>query len=234
MKKPQLFLLHFAGGNCYSYQFMTPLLKGFEVVSLELPGRGKRMNEPLLKNFSLAGRDIFYQVRSRLTGAPFIIYGHSLGAYLALRVAGLLQNASKPPAYLIVSGNAGPGEHTDTADLHLLPQDEFLEELKKLGGMPQEFLEHNDLLAFFEPVLRADFQLSGRHGLEDEPPVNIPLFAMMGSEEEKNDRLANWGRFTTKAFDNTILEGNHFFIYKHPERIVNIINDCITRIHVEP
>src|ERR1043166_8245649 len=87
MKKPQLFLLHFAGGNCYSFQFMMPLLRDFEVVSLELPGRGKRINEPLVTNFDLAANDILRQLRQKLASSSFLIYGHSMGAYLALRVS---------------------------------------------------------------------------------------------------------------------------------------------------
>ncbi len=51
MKKTQLFLLHFAGGNYYSFRFMFPQLNEFEIIPVELPGRGKRMKENLLKDF---------------------------------------------------------------------------------------------------------------------------------------------------------------------------------------
>jgi external thioesterase TEII len=47
MEKPQLFLLHFAGGSCYSFQFMLPYLKDFNVLPIELPGRGRRIKESL-------------------------------------------------------------------------------------------------------------------------------------------------------------------------------------------
>src|SRR5262249_8544650 len=109
MKRPQLFLLHFAGGNCYSFQFIMPLLQRFEIIPLELPGRGRRMKESLLKDFDLAAQDIYHQLTGKLTSASFIIYGHSMGAYLALRVANMLEKAGKFPAFVIVSGNAGPG-----------------------------------------------------------------------------------------------------------------------------
>src|SRR5579859_5869614 len=101
MMKPKLFLLHFAGGNCYSFQFMSSLLNEFDVISPELPGRGKRMKEELLKDFELAALDIYEQVAKQNGASRFMIYGHSMGAYLALRVSRMLEMEGKPPAYLI-------------------------------------------------------------------------------------------------------------------------------------
>ena len=59
--KPQLFLLHFAGGNKYSFNFLKKYLESaFELVSIELPGRGDRMSEKLItdkKNLTLIIKD---------------------------------------------------------------------------------------------------------------------------------------------------------------------------------
>lgn len=225
MKKPQLFLLHFAGGNCYSFQFMIPLLKDFEVICLELPGRGKRINEPLVKDFDLAANDIFRQLQEKLTSSSFLIYGHSMGAYLALRVSKLLESIGKSPAYLVVSGNAGPGV-SDEKRRYLLGKDEFIKELKSIGGIPDEVFEHEELFDFFEPVLRADFEIAETNHKVNESVVNIPIYAMMGNEEEKVDNISNWARFSTVAFNYEILEGDHFFIHRYPERVATVIKDC--------
>src|SRR5580658_7228117 len=139
MKKPQLFLLHFAGGNCYSFQFLQSWLGGFEVISPELPGRGRRITEPLVKDFDTAARDMYEQIRRRLTGRPFLLYGHSMGAYLALRVTNLLEKDGTPPAHLVVSGNAGPGVKKERK-VHLLERPSFIAELEKLGGVPKEVI----------------------------------------------------------------------------------------------
>ncbi len=67
-------------------------------------------------------------------------------------------------------------------------------------------------------------------GLAQEPPVAAPLYALMGSEEENVDRIANWGRFTRSNFRSEVLEGNHFFIHKHPERMAAVLNACYNRV----
>jgi external thioesterase TEII len=232
MKKTQLFLLHFAGGNCYSLQFLKPLLPEFDVIALELPGRGKRMGEPLLKDFDLAAKDMLAQVISKMNGSPCIIYGHSMGAYLALRVCNMLIKRGNPPVCVVVSGNAGPGVKyaDDGKKRYLLGRDEFIKELKILGGVSEELLENNELFSFFEPVLRADFQIAENNGMAGEPPVNIPLYAMMGSAEEKKEEITNWGKFTTAGFTHEILEGDHFFINKHPEKVAAAIRQCYSSV----
>lgn len=230
MKKPQLFLLHFAGGNRYSFQFMLPHLAGFDVIPLELPGRGKRLREPLPKDFSQAAEDLFRQIKQNLSTVPFILYGHSMGAYMALRASNLLEKEGRLPVALVVSGNAGPGlPGSEKKRRHLMPREEFKEELGKIGGVPPEFLENDDLFNFFEPVLRADFEIAEEHGLEEEPPTGAPIFALMGSEEKNAGKISNWSRFTRSDFRSEILSGGHFFIQKHPRRIASVIRDCYTR-----
>lgn len=226
MKKTQLFLLHFAGGNCYSFQFMQSLLRTFEIVPLELPGRGRRIREGLLKDFDLAARDMYQQITAKLTSPCFLIYGHSMGAYLALRVANMLEAAGKHPAYVIVSGNAGPGVRGDRTHLYKLEHNEFVKELERLGGVPPEVIANKELFSFFEPILRADFEIAEINDIAKDPAIHAPVFAIMGSEEEKADEISNWGRFTKSAFRSEILQGGHFFIHKHPQRLAAIINNC--------
>jgi surfactin synthase thioesterase subunit len=231
MQKAQLFLFHFAGGNVYSFNTITPRLKHLEVIPLELPGRGRRIQERLLKDFDLAAQDLYNQVAAKLNGAPFLIYGHSMGAYLGLRVTRMLEQAGRPPVYLIVSGNPGPGvPRKRPGKRYLLGKAAFIEELRTLGGVPEEVFQDEELFGFFEPILRADFQVAEAEGLEHEPPVAAPLYALMGSEEENVDRISNWGRFTRSDFRSEVLEGNHFFIHKHPERMADVLKACYDRV----
>jgi external thioesterase TEII len=233
MVKTQLFLLHFAGGNCYSFQFLEPLLNNFDIVSLELPGKGRRAREPLIREFDLAAVDLYAQIREKQSMRRFILYGHSMGAYLALRVANMLLRDHIVPSYLIVSGNPGPGIGDDKKR-YLLENDELIAELKRLGGAPDELYENKELLDFFIPILKADFEVAERSAIASEIPVEIPIYALMGSEEEKVEEIANWGRFTKSTFRFEILEGGHFFIHKHSDRIAGILNECYHAVNAEP
>lgn len=226
MKRPQLFLLHFAGGNCYSFQAMIPLLGDFEVVPLELPGRGRRMHEDLLKDYDLAARDFYDQIMKKLNTSNFVIYGHSMGAYLALTVSAMLEKAGKPPLFLCVSGNPGPGITLDKKR-YLMNHEEFVDELRKIGGVPEEVLLDKDLFGFFEPILRADFEIVEKQEIKVESAISVRLCALMGTREQNVDKIMNWSRFTLADFDYEILEGGHFFIYDHLPRIAHNIRQAL-------
>ena len=224
LRKPQLFLLHFAGGSINSFEFLSPLLKEFDIIPLELPGRGKRMKEPLLRDFDSAAWDIYKQILARVSN-DFIIYGHSMGASLSLRVTNLLEKNGWDPLYLVVSGNSGPGR-TDDRNIHLLAHDEFREKLIELEGTHDDVFENKELFDFYEPILRADFELVENKDLTDEPPVKAPIYAVMGTQEETVDEILNWSKFTSSDFDYKLLEGGHFFIHKYPQKVADIINKC--------
>lgn len=230
MRKPQLFLLHFAGGNCYSFDYIKPLLNNFEVECLELPGRGKRLGETLLRNFDLAVQDVYAQLIKKITNPVFLIYGHSMGAYLALKAGYMLQQQGRKPACLIVSGNIGPNEVQDKKCRYRMQHEEFIKELELLGGVPQDILNNTEYFGYFEPILRADFEVAEEHGLTGNIRVNAPIYAMMGSEEERVEEITNWGRFTNSWFKHEVLSGGHFFIHNHPERIAAAINFCYKNI----
>lgn len=223
--KPQLFLIHFAGGNEYSFRFMIPYLKNFEVIPLELPGRGNRIKEPLLTDYERAADDIYQQIVSKQSSSPYLIYGHSLGAYLTLTVANKLEKINRAPACIIVSGNPGPGVR-ENRKRYLFEQDEFIKELRRLGAFPEQLIENKELFSFFEPILRADFELAEKEDVTPAKAINIPIYALMGSTEENTDKIENWKRFTNSGFQSEILEGNHFFIFKHGEYLARIMDQC--------
>src|SRR5689334_7331970 len=106
--KPQIFALHFSGGNCYSLQNLLSGLKdSFEIELLELPGRGKRINENLLRTRDEAVADILRQMRDRRKNVPYLIYGHSMGAELGFIVVRDRELANDAPVCFIPTGNPG-------------------------------------------------------------------------------------------------------------------------------
>ncbi|TGE15079.1 thioesterase II family protein [Hymenobacter elongatus] len=232
MKKPKLFLMHFAGGNCFSFQFLLPLLSDFEVFPLELPGRGRRMREPLIRDFDQAAKDMYHQVMQVLaldafSPSKFLIYGHSMGARLAFKVAGLLEKAHKAPQHIIISGSSGPSlMQNDRKIRHLMDTPTLKQELLSLGGLPLEILENAEVFDFFEPIIRSDFEVVERNQLGPFPPIQTPIYAVMGSEEETAPAITNWQQYTTAGFTSEVLPGNHFFIHQHPRRMAEIIQSC--------
>ena len=223
--KQQLFLLHFAGGNSYSYNFIRKYLENnFEFHPLELPGRGKRISEKLLYNKKDAIEDYFKQIKKLRNNQPYLIYGHSMGATLGLSVSKMMEAINDAPEKLIVSGNSGPGISKKDYKRYLLNDNDFKEELRELGGVPNEVLENEELFDFFNTSLRADFEVLEKDSFSEKDIVlKTPIYAIMGDEEETVAEINNWANFTANNFESNIWSGNHFFIHKYPHKLSKLI-----------
>ncbi len=221
MTKPTLFLLHFAGGNCFSYRFLKPYLSDYECVPVELPGRGRRHQEFLLTDFEQAANDIYQQLMSRINTPDFLIFGHSMGALLALKVTAMLERNGVFPMGVIVGGSAGPG--TKKEKRHLLPKTQLKDYLQKMGGFPDEVLAEDDLFNYFFPIIQADFRIAEVNYPENFPTIKSPLHVVMGHMEKEVTDINNWRFFATGPLKTTILKGGHFFIHQCAEELASII-----------
>jgi len=227
-KKNQIFFLHFAGGSCQSYNFLAKKLSEFEIHQLELPGRGRRTFDPFIEDIEEAAKDYTVQIRERLNGKLFIIYGHSMGALVGIYVAKKLEGLGERAQQLIVSGNSGPGVEQDKKR-HLLEGDEFLSELRVIGGMPDTFFEDEDLVDYFSPILKADFKLVEENSAKIPPPINAPIVSLMGNQDPNCKHILNWKKFTTSGFQSKAFDGGHFFIHDNVDEIVEIIKNSFKK-----
>ncbi|WP_420574964.1 thioesterase II family protein [Kordia sp.] len=230
--KMQVFLLHFAGGNGYSYDFLKPYVQShIEFIPLELPGRGKRFRENFINSKKEAILDYVSQIQTRRNKAiPYIIFGHSMGATLGLSVAFEMQKLNDLPLKLVVSGNSGPGAPSVLGEKkkgkrYLMDDTDFKNELRELGGIPEEVLVNEELYTFFGPIMRSDFEILEKDDIHIESKIKLlcPVYAMMGAEEDQVVNIENWKRYTIAQFDFEIFEGNHFFIHDHPKQVMSQI-----------
>ena len=199
-------------------------------IPLELPGRGRRFNENLLRDRKAAINDYFSQIRKLRTREPYLIYGHSMGATLGLSVANKMESIGDSPEAFIASGNPGPGiMEKEPVKRYQLNDWDFKEMLRKLGGVSDEVLENEDLYNFYSPIMRADFELLEKDGfLEQDLKIKAPIYAIMGAEEKTVSLIENWMNFTLTNFKFKIVPGNHFFIYDHSKELASIIQSFST------
>lgn len=202
------------------------------MIPLELPGHGKRIQEPLLTGIHAMTSDIFEQIRPKSFNraqdrlhTPYAIYGHSLGALLAyLLTLRIVQEEFPPPLHLFVSGHQGPSIPEQVRDLHLLPRNEFLRRIRKYGGISPELAEKKELMDLFIPIMKTDFEAISTYKYTPAFRLNLPITVMFGSDEEisREDALA-WQEVTTRKIQVQEFSGKHFFIFEHSKTIARLI-----------
>ena len=222
----QLFTIHFAGGSCYSYLFMHSLFNSnIQVNPIELPGRGKRMQAPLLLNFEEALNDCYQQIKAlRQANLPYIIYGHSMGALIGLMLTDKLEKEDIGPTKLVVSGNAGPNIGFNK-NRYLMSDQDLKTELSQMGGSPEDVLSNKDLFDFFSPIIRADFELMEKVSHWPKTAIKCPVNVIMGDSEPHIEDIHTWSKYCVQKVNYNILSGGHFFINKQAKQIVEIIQN---------
>lgn len=220
----------FAGGSRYSFSpFQSQLTPHLRLITYELPGRGDRMSEPFLLTIESMVEDLFLQTIKNIR-EPFIFYGHSMGGLLSYLVARKLSEHNLPlPKILFVSGCEGPSVNKNKIKLRSdLNREDFLRELKILGGVSDEILKDESFVDFFEPILRADLKAIERYEHDIKPPFNIPICAIYGSEEDLSfEEVSSWQQESSVQIDIFRLPGDHFFIFSNPEEVINIVRNKI-------
>lgn len=212
----RLFCFPYAGGGALIFRaWPESLPETVEVCSVQLPGRGARMTEPLFTHLSPLLQTLVEAILPCMD-RPFAFFGHSMGALISFELARYLREQfGLEPACLFVSGRGAPHLPNAGPAIHTLPEAQFLEELRLLNGTPKEVLENVELRKLIVPLLRADFAVCETYQYVDGPPLNCPLFAFGGCQDRGvgRDDLEAWHQQTDRSFRLWMFPGDHFFLH---------------------
>ncbi|MEO0969749.1 MAG: thioesterase II family protein [Cyanobacteria bacterium J06639_18] len=230
----RLFCFHYAGGGTLSFRnWADELFPGIEVYLIQLPGRERRLMESAFTRIEPLIQELKPAIIPYLK-QPFAFLGYSMGSLIAFELARSLRRDCKlSPEHLFVCGRRAPQITPTKKPIHELPESEFLQELRCLGGTPEEILANKELMALLIPTLRADFAVLETYNYYDEPPLNFPITALGGLEdtEASREELAAWSSQTNADFNLHILPGDHFFLNSSRSRLLQIIDTACHQIN---
>ena len=202
-----------------------------ELKVLHMPGRGSRHAESAETDFATLIATLS-QVLPLEIDAPYALYGHSLGALIAFELArDMGRSGRNQPTQLFVSGCPAPNLIANRSPISDLPEAAFVEELRRLGGTPEDVLDDGALLQLMLPTLRSDMALLESYVLSDDSPLDCPILALGGSVDRiasRND-IEGWRGYTAAGFGVKLFDGDHFFIREHRGEIVRILAEEILR-----
>ena len=215
--RARLLVLPHSGGGPNRYR---ELVDGFpehvEVLGLTLPGRERRLGEPL----GAVLDDVLGSLAEiRLSGPPLptVVFGHSLGAGLGLHVA----QALGPQCHALVASAQVPmergGLHPEGSD------DDLLGILERCdANLPPEILEDEEWRATVLNTLRADLRLGVQAaGLIAGIRIAAPITVLCGREDRlvSVELLPNWRAYTSGSCEVTLFPGGHFALFDAMNRL---------------
>ncbi len=221
----QLFAFPHAGGGASVFkEWPGRLPPQIALRPVQYPGREARFGEPPYMSVSALVDDLEPVLRPELE-QPFAFFGHSLGAFVAYELTRrLAQSGGARPLHLFVSAARAPHSALPSNPLYAMPEEELLEELKKMGGTPERVLGEAELMRLFLPMLRADFQMSDCYiRPESDPLIDSPVSAFMGGQDDQVNaaKLKLWSERAGAGYRLRTLPGDHFFIHSARELLLD-------------
>lgn len=212
----RLFCFPYAGGSAMVFQKWHRVFpEHVEICAIQYPGRGNRLKEQPFTS----SRPLAQEVTEALLPVldlPFAFFGHSMGALIAFDVTRELRRRQKPlPSQLFLSGSRAPHLRLQDQAAFDLPEPEFIEELRRLNGTPNEVLENAELMALMIPMLRADFSVAQGYEFVEEMPLSCPMSVYGGTDDPSVSitELEGWREQTTGAFSLQMFAGDHFYLH---------------------
>ena len=206
-----------AGMGAWAFHgWQAALPETVELLPVELPGRNSRMLEPKGQSMRQLVTALVDALSNTLREKLFVVFGHSLGAWMAYEVCvELAQRGGPQPVGLVVSGArapqlADPENDADRVQPRMadLPSRAFWASFERRYG-------HNPDLALdvvkehVEPLLKADFRLFETYAPRLAVlPYAVVACAAVGDDRVLDSQLEAWrercgGGFAMQRFDAT-------------------------------
>lgn len=220
--KLRLFCFPYAGGGASVFRAWAGFLpKDVAVCPVRLPGRESRLSEPAFDSMEKLIPALREAIGPYLD-QPFAFFGHSAGATIAFELA---RSRSARPLCLFVAGARAPQLRRDHAPPPAPSDEELIEELRRIHGIPQDLLEHREVMQVALPALRADSTLYRNYVYREGPPLTCPIRAYGGIDDERISRehLEAWAVQTTASFQLEMFPGGHFFLQTHQDEFLKAL-----------
>jgi len=228
----RLFCFPYAGTGAALFRTWWNDLPAYvEVCPVQFPGRGTRLMETPFTQLSPLVETLA-QALGPLLDKPFAFFGHSLGALVGFELARQLRRQSgAQPVRLFASAARAPQIPPRHRPIHALPDEEFLEELRRLNGTPGEVLEHPELMEIMLPALRADFAVYETYAYSPELPLTCCISSFGGLQDRRVscDDLGAWREQTTASLSLRMFPGGHFFLNAVQPLLLQVLSQELHR-----
>ena len=229
--KYRLYCFPHSGGSAGEFVVWADQLPEVEVLGIQLPGRGARLDEAAFTRMGPLVDSIVAEVTFQ---APFAFFGHSLGALVAYEVAKVLHaTGRRQPDRLFASACPAPHLPRISPPIHQLPDEELAALInQEYASLPAEIMENPDLLRLILPAHRSDFELVETYEYHAGEPLDRPLTVIGGTEDELTEsELAAWGRHTATRLDLQLLPGGHFYLREQRDSLLHLVKE---RLQLSP
>ena len=230
----RLICIPYAGGSAAAFRnWPARLPADVEMLAVQLPGRGARIGEPLLRRLDRVVEEIGAAIPD--ARVPTVLFGHSMGGLTAFMLCRWLRAQGRPlPSHLIVSGRRAPQHGESEPPAHMLPDAALIAKLRRYGGTPDVLLREPELMELMLPIIRADFEVIASFRHVPEAPLGIPVVALAGQQDTTAPPrvVEGWREHTSADFSLHLFPGSHFFVHSDEPAVLSLVSRILAEVTV--
>lgn len=226
----KLFCIPHAGGSASSYHEWKS--DNFQVIPVELPGRGRRFHDTLCRSIDETAEDIVKNIIKELNGSDYALFGHSMGAVLCYEVYYKLRALGyKKPVHIFLSAKMPP--HSRRKEItHHLPEEEFRKTIASKGGTPGAVFQNEELWQLCYPILCSDIRNVElyEHKIK-ECRVESDITLIYGTEDEMLENstgsIHEWKQYAGAGYREVEFSGDHFYLIPHRDEVLKLLSETL-------
>jgi len=228
----KMFCFHHAGGTASVFREWVTWQDRLAIYPVELPGKATRLSERYIHSGEKLISKLAAEIdRVLLPNEKFYLFGHSMGAMIAFKVAFYLEKiyARQAEKVILVARHAADVEEKIGYQTYM-GDEALIGDLKRIGGTPDEILDNKDIINCLLPGIISDYKLNDNLLYLGEV-INSPIRIDIGENDTDTpfELVKRWRSLTTNKTDINNYPGGHFFLYDLKKTYYNSLEDEILK-----
>lgn len=224
--KLRIIAFPYAGGNAMAFKKLFDAFDdiGCDLISIELPGKGKRLNENACTSMSEL-LDKLYPIMKKLYCDNLVLLGYSMGAIIAYELAVRFQMEGLSLKSLALIARTPPHFNNQEMKRGKMNDEQLKRSMIQLNGTPREIIESQEFLKYYMRIFRNDFILIESYKPDKQIKISSPLLIYGGinDSEAKFLDLYKWRYYAGDQFTYRLYSGDHFFINQNIKRFIALL-----------
>ena len=228
--KQRIFCIHPVGAGASMFtHFLYHPPADTDVMAFQLPGRENRKDEGHYENMDTLIPEMA-RVIQPYTDKPFIIMGHSFGGIVGYELIRYLRKqVGITPKHFFITGTIAPQltrEWKKRDSISSTAKVSYSVE-KILNTL--NYIEDVAFLRSIIPVMKKDMPLIMNYRYVAGEPFDFPITAFAADKDEVVliSEVASWKAQTHKQFNLEIVEGDHWFLSRNKELVVQRLTEAL-------
>ena len=224
----KILILPCAGGTSFNYREFE--LKSEDVLVYEYPGHWSRIEENFENSLEEMASNLVEWYLSRNIDKELVILGHSMGAIVGYESIKYFSQRKIDVKILCVAACGSPNKMTSIVEDAIRSESNLIGFLKSIRRNIESVIESDFFQDNLLPSIKNDFQLLHKYGKKKKAKIlprkiDALIVGLYGKADSfvDSDGIYEWEMYTSKGISFYEMNGDHFFINKNVDRVLQII-----------